>query len=270
VEIFEFESYKAFVRARIEAMPGRGRGEFRAIARKLRMHTTLVSQVFRGPRELTPEQACDLCGFWGLSGLETEMFLALVQYERAGTTSLRAAVLQQLRQIRQRADKLAYRLPQEKVLRPETQQIFYSNWHYSAIRLLTSIADFNDVDAIANHLGLARNVVAEALEFLVNHALCKRLAGGKVKMGPQRTHLPADSPMITRHHLNWRVRNLSRLQTENLGEDEILFTAPLSISVKDARKVRKKILEFTEGLSQVVKDTDPEKVCVLNIDWLNI
>lgn len=268
MKIFEYDAYKAFVQDRIEQMPGKGRGQYRALAEKLRMHTTLVSQVFRGDRHLTPEQACDLCTYWGLTALETEMFLALLNRERAGSKTLQKTYTQQIDGLRKRSEKFSQRLPQEKILTKEVQLLFYSSWYYSAIRLLTSIPKYRSVDNMAERLSLPRQLVSEVVEFLVANGLCIRNKKDEIVMGPQRTHLAKDSPLIAKHHLNWRLKGLNRL--EGAKDHEILFTAPLSISEKDADKVRKKIYALVEEISEIVKDTDAEKVCYLNIDWLDL
>ena len=67
----------------------RGRGEFRRISLALGMHTTLVSQVFRGRKSLTEEQAGGLARYMGLGTLETDFLLKLVQRERSGSEELR-------------------------------------------------------------------------------------------------------------------------------------------------------------------------------------
>lgn len=248
-------------------MPNLGRGHFREIAKQLRMHTSLVSQIFSGDRHLNPEQACDLCRFWGLNDLETEMFLALVHKGRAGSKSLGDMLAKQIQQIRQRADKLSYRLPQDKILSAEAQAVFYSNWSYSGIRLLSSIPQYQNIDAIAEYFDLSKQKVAQVLEFLIAHGLCVREKNGKVQMGPQRTHLSAESPLIARHHLNWRTKSFAKV--DHLEDHELMFTAPMSISRKDATKIKKRILEVIEELSETVKETQPEKLVSLNIDFLD-
>lgn len=267
MKIFEFTDYKEFVRFRIEAMPNKGRGQFRQLAEALRMHTTLVSQVFNGDRNLTLEQACELSQFWGLNELETEMMLALVQYERAGTDLLKQALQLQIESIRNKADQLVHRLPKDKELSEQDQAIFYSNWYYSGIRLLTSVPSLRSIDALAEHLNLPKPLVSRVVSFLLETGLCVE-KNGEITMGPQRTHLSSESPLITRHHMNWRVKEIEKVDT--LDPKELMFTAPMSISHKDSRKVRKAILNFADEISDIVSKTKPEKLSCLNVSWFDI
>lgn len=267
MNIFEFDDYKVFVRARIQAMPSKGRGHFAKLAKALGMHTTLVSQVFKGDRELTMEQACDLGDFWGLNEMEAEMFLCLVQLRRAGTSKLKKMLLNQLTEIRIRSEKFSNRLPQDKKLTPDLQAMFYSNWYYSGIRLLTSIPEYRNVDAIAEKLDLTPNLVARVVDFLVKNGLCVR-DEDEIIMGPRRTHLPSDSPLISRHHQNWRMKTLAKI--DKITDTELIFTAPLTISHRDSKKVRAAILKFVDDVSGVVKETTPEKLSCLSIEWTDI
>jgi len=52
--------------------------------------------------------------------------------------------------------------------------------------------------------------------------------------------------------------------------EELMFTAPLSIGQKDIEKVRSKILNFIQEVKAIVDETDPDKMCCLNIDWFKI
>ncbi len=87
--IFEYNDYKLFVRNRIREMARAGRGQYQKMALHLRVHPTLVSQIFRGVRDLTPEQASEVAVFLELSEPESQYFLTLVQISRAGNQRLR-------------------------------------------------------------------------------------------------------------------------------------------------------------------------------------
>jgi hypothetical protein len=87
-------------------------------------------------------------------------------------------------------------------------------------------------------------------------------------MGPARTHVPAESPLVARHHLNWRLKAMERFST--ISDEELVFTSPMTLSRKDGRAVREAIAELIEKVSGVVERTDPEKLSVLNIDWIDL
>ena len=266
MRIFEFDQYKDYVLVRIKAMPQAGRGEFQKIAHALKMHTTLVSQVFRGKKDLTLEQACALADYFSLTELETEYFICLVQLERAGTDRLRRMLKRQRTVMREKGLELGQRIQPDKALTGETKAIFYSNWYYSGVWLLTSIPKYQDVESISKYFDLPEAQARRIVEFLLNAGLCAE-QDGRITMVGQRTHLEANSPLISRHHLNWRMKAMSRF--ENLSPDELVFSAPMSIAVGDGPVIREALAKLIETVASIVKNTASEKVSCLNIDWFN-
>lgn len=268
MNLFEYSDYKKYVRDRVDSLPQGGRGQYRRISEHLRMHTSLVSQIFRGPKDLTPEQAALLCSYLGLTELESQYFLGLVDLGRAGSRELRRMVESRLGELRERASQLANRLPQDRALSDVERAVFYSRWTYSAVRLLTSVEGFGDSDAIARHLGLSREAVASVLEFLLTHGLCVRDERGQLRLGAQRIHLPSTSPLVAQHHRNWRLRAMDR--HEKLGSEELAFSAPLTISREDFARVREKIVKLLEEVSAVVEKSEAQELACFNIDWVRV
>lgn len=267
MRVFDFESYRDFVRTRIKAMPRNGRGQFGKIAAHLKMHTTLVSQVFRGDKNLTLEQACLLAEYLGMGELESDYFLTLVEVERAGSAKLKRMLDKRLKQLKTQAKQVSSHLPRAKVLTDEDKAIFYSDWYYSGIRLLTSLPKYQNRDALAVFLSLPPSIIGKAVEFLLRTGLCEE-ESGRLRMGSSRTHISPDSPLVYRHHTNWRLKAMQRFPA--VSEDEIVFTAPLTIARADVPAVREVITELIEKVSRIVEHSEPERLACLNIDWVGI
>ena len=263
MNIFDFSDYKKFVHFRLSGMPKRGYGQFRKIAQFLNVNSVNISQIFRGVRHLTVEQACDLGQFFGLSELEVQYFVFLVEKERAGTQQLKKLIETRLSETRQRAQNLKERLPQKMELNEEKRAVFYSKWHYSGIRLLSSIPGFQNPDTIANYFQLPRSDVARILEFLLATGLCKE-DKGKYSMGPSSTHLEASSPLISRHHTNWRLKAIEHV--EHLSTEELCLSMPCSLSQKALREIRKELVECIDRLTKTIDEAPCEQLACLNID----
>ena len=264
--LFEYENYKDYILKILKEMPSKGYGQFRKFAQHLQVNSVIISQIFKGERHLSAEQALDLAGYLGLTNLETEYFVLLVQLERAGNYRLKTHFKKRLSEIREKSKDLKSRLPQDKLLTDETKAIFYSNWYYSGVRLLSSIKGFENIDAIAEHLHLPRASVKRIASFLVENGLCLE-ERGKLKMGPKLTHLEAASPLISRHHTNWRLRALQNL--EPLSKDELFYSAPMTLSTEDVAWVRARIVELIQKVVDRAKDSESEKLACLNIDWFD-
>jgi uncharacterized protein (TIGR02147 family) len=261
MNIYRHDDYKTYVNERVRLMPEKG--QFRKIARHLGVQPSLVSQVFRGDKDLTSEQASLLATYLGLADGEADYFLTLVHLARAGNDTLRKLLGKRASRLRESAGEP---LPAQgdRPLRDHDKAIFYSNWFYSAIRQATFIQGLGTADAIAAQFRLPRDVVRQVLEFLVSTGLCVR-EEDRLRAGPQQTSLDSDSPFRSRHHSNWRLRAMDKIVRS--APHELFFTCPMSVSAKDALRIRDLLRSTIDQVDQVVDATQGERVACLNIDW---
>ncbi|MGZ3712404.1 MAG: hypothetical protein ACXVBE_11645, partial [Bdellovibrionota bacterium] len=84
ISLYNFTDYRAYLLARIEAMPKRGYGQSLKLSAFLGVHSTRVSQVLKGSKIFTLEQGALTADFLGLSEDEREYFITLIELERAG------------------------------------------------------------------------------------------------------------------------------------------------------------------------------------------
>jgi uncharacterized protein (TIGR02147 family) len=232
------------------------------------VHSSVLSQVFQGHRDLTQEQAFAISEYFGLSDEESDYLILLVQKERAGTPSLRKYMERRLAAARSEADLISKRVSKSKDLSIGRQAVFYSNWFYSAIRMLVSIPAFQTVESLESRLRISRSQLMKALKFLIEAGLCKE-RNGRYFLESKSTHLPAESPLAARHHGNWRVKAMERYPSL-AQKTELAFTAPISLSKADVLRIRAKILEFIEEVCEISDPSVPESAYCLNIDWFEI
>lgn len=261
---FALEDYRSYVRTWADA---RGRGEFRRISAHLGIHTTLVSQILNHRKSLTEEQGSKLCAYMGLNSLETDYFLKLIQVERAGTEQLRGVYRRHLDEIRKRADEIKSRVPEARELTEQDRAIFYSSWQHGLVRLLTSIDQFQTAEKISGYLGLSLSRVQEILDFLCSRGLCSFEKGRYVR-SPQNTHVESGSSLAVRHHQNWRAKSVDLV--EDADSEDLIFTAPVSLSKKDFAKIRAALLATISELSKDISSSPAERVAYLGIDWIKM
>jgi uncharacterized protein (TIGR02147 family) len=267
VSVFDFDDYKPFVREFIQRLPHRGRGQYRAMAKHLRVHTTLLSHVFRGTKELTAVQGCALASFLRLGELDADYLLALIESNRAGTHELKSAITRRLAQLRERRSQLEHRIPGARSLSGEERATFYSQWYYSAVRLASSLPSMRDATAIAERLRLPIELVRDALEFLLESNLIRKNGDG-FELVAKRTHLGASSPLAAVHHRNWRVVAMNRY--ERMSSRDLAFTSPVTLSRADAANVREVLVGAVSAVTKLVEPSPSESLCLLNIDWLEL
>ena len=267
--IFQNSDYKVFVRAWIEAQPKKGRGQLLKIGQLLNVSSVSVSHIFSGPRHLTSDQALEVAEFMGLAEKETEMFLLLVERDRASTVKLKNRIQRDIEVKRRLAQDLKSRLPQDAHLDEAARAIFYSQWYYSGVRILTSIDEFQSVNSIAERLSLPNNQVREVLDFLVRFGLCVE-SDGLFKIGPRKTHLGNDSNLVTRHHSNWRQKALENMRGKNSEPEELFYTGPMTLSQEGLAMVRKVLVETIDQVLKIVAPSPSEEFACLNIDWFKV
>jgi len=240
----------------------------RRMAAATGIHTTTLSQAIKGKRPFSPEQVAKICEYLGFSDLETRYALAQLHFERAGTEQLRKILKAELASLRRQAEDLTHVVRKDKVLTESDKAIFYSNWYYSAIAVLSSLEGFQDVPAISSRTSLPKPVINQAIEFLLNSGICVK-RGSRLEPGTKSTHLEASSPLVVRHHGNWRLRAIERHSNLN-STLELAYSSPMSLSLSDAIKIRSMLIELVKKVNQIRDPSPCEDAYFLNIDWLRI
>jgi uncharacterized protein (TIGR02147 family) len=264
MNIYEHTDYKIYFNQWIESLPKKGRGEYRRLAEKLNISTTMVSQVFRGEKHLNLELACEISDYLGLSELETEYFFLMVEFARAGSHKLTQKLKKRMNLLQTEGKKLEVRLKKDIEMSEETKSIFYSSWLYSGVQMLTAIDHMNDSQTIADALQVKRSDVQKVLQFLIKEELVV-LKNQKLDAGPRRTHVGVDSPLVSKHHQNWRLQGFQKMPFNN--PDDLFYTGPMSVSTEVAEKIRVELPAMIEKINKWVMPSTSEIVRCLNIDW---
>ncbi|HVK60100.1 MAG TPA: TIGR02147 family protein, partial [Bdellovibrionales bacterium] len=259
--------YRDFVREQVQSMPNSGRGQLSRIAKHLSTSSVLVSYVMNGARDFSSEQAIEIADFFGLTETESDYFCLLVQLARAGSFKLEQKIQREMKKKREEAQHLKSRVAQDLELDDDAKARFYSNWYFSGIRLASSIDGLNSVEAIADYLKLPRVRVREVLEFLVQYGLSIE-KNGEYSMGPKRTHIESTSPLVSRHHANWRIKGFESM--EDLSPEELFYTGPMAVSTEAMAEVRKDLTDVIDRMVKKVGDSKSEQLACLNIDFFKL
>jgi uncharacterized protein (TIGR02147 family) len=268
VKIFETKTISDFLRKYLKALPNKGRGELRRLSEATGIHSTTLSQALRGDRPFSLEQVANICRYLGLNDFETKYALLLLQSERAGTQVLREIFEAELKALRQQALELVNVVKRDKNLSEAEKAIFYSNWYYSAIAVLSSVPGLQTATSLSAKTSLSLQKTNQALEFLVRSGLCEE-KNGKIGPGTHSTHLDAKSPLVSRHHGNWRIKAMEKHPGLN-SETEMAYSSPMSISKSDANKIRSLLVELVREVSEIRGPSPCEEGYFLNIDWIRI
>ena len=268
MDLFKYDDYKLFTNDWIEKRPKKGRGYYRKLSLFLEVKPVIISQVLKGERHFSLEQALEVCEFLALNELESDYFQLLVQREKAGTHKLKKRLQQKLNRLKEKANQVKARLPENEPLSDRARAEFYSQWFYSGIRLSTAIDGLNTPQDLSRHLNLPLHKVRSVLDFLVKNNLCLLEKNGTYRISEQSTHVDSRSPLVSRHHKNWREMAMRKMELQT--EEDLFFTAPIVVNQQTMQLMRDQLLQTIQKLSKTATLSSSEQLICLNIDLFNL
>jgi uncharacterized protein (TIGR02147 family) len=266
LNLFDYSDYREFVKNWLSEAKKAKTANLSDLAQCAQVHTTFMSQVLSGLKNLSLEQALAIAGKIGLSKLERNYFFCLIQLDRAGTPALREYWQDQKKIIETEKNKMSSRVGEHHELSDQERAIFYSSWIYVAIFVATSLNNGQSLSEISDYFQISREKTEEILNFLVKTGVCY-FEDGFYKMGKTIIHVPDESPFVVKHHMNWRLKAMQKMDTRS--KQDIFFTSPMSLSKADRKKVREIFAHAIQRTLEICKDSPAEEVICLNIDFFS-
>jgi uncharacterized protein (TIGR02147 family) len=267
LNIFEFQDYRTFLKAWLEDAKKRKTSNLTRLAEVMSLHPTYLSHVLNGTKDLSAEQAFTVTEHLSLSKLEREYFFILLQIERAGTAKLKEYLLEKKKDLLKQKDQLSQRFKGHKELSDTERAIYYSNWTYAALAVATDIQGGQTLAELTEKFNLERRLIQEVLNFLVSLGIVVE-KNGKFSLGQTHVHVPNESPFVVKHHINWRIKSMQRMEIRK--PEELFLTSPMSISQKDFAAIREKLNKAIQEIIEVAKDSKSESVFCLNLDFFKV
>jgi uncharacterized protein (TIGR02147 family) len=265
--VFEFQDYKQYLLHTEELRKSVMRGFRARLGEAARCNSPFVSQVMAGGAHFSLEQGLGISRYLALKPNETRYFLLLIEHNRAGTPDLRAYFKSQLDELKEKFLDIKDRVKKDVELDGEAQGTYYSHWYYAAIHMLVTIPHFRTVTKISHALHLPMITVKNVVAFLLAHNLLAEHAGELIP-GSSYLHLDRQSPLIARHHSNWRLVAMQMLSDPR--PENVHYSTVSTLSQKDAEDIRAKLVEVIEGYVQTVADSKEEAMWAFNLDFFNL
>lgn len=265
--LFDYQNYKDYLRDALETRSEKKRGERSRLAAFVGCHTAYVSQVLNGDAHFGLEQGEQINRFLGHSRDQSLYFLLLIQFTRAGTQTLKKIFEEQLRDLKEKQFVLKDRLEFKRTLSREDQATFYSSWHFGAVHVLVSVPGCHTERGISDYLALPVVRVNEILQFLVSVGLVNHKAG-HYEIGTTHIHLEHDSPMISKHHVNWRLQAIQSLDRQN--PKDLHYSSVITASREDADRIRGALVQAIEEVRAIVKPSKDEEGFCYAVDFFGL
>ena len=123
--IFRYLSDKEYVTDYFKTLPNNGRGQAKRLAEHLGVSSVVVSQTLNGQRDWSVENAFSVTKFLKLTPIETQYFLKMVDYGKAGNHELKNYLLAELKQLQREGKKVQSRYNKTQELNDEDKFQFY-------------------------------------------------------------------------------------------------------------------------------------------------
>lgn len=267
MSIFNFVSYKKYMKELLDTT-GEKRGARTRLAKFLNCQTGYISQVISGATHFSLEHSVKINDFLEHDRDESHFFMLLVHYERAGSSELQKYYKHQIKEIIESRSQVKSRINEDGVLSEEDHMEYYSQWYYSAIHVLVSIKDFQTKDKIKERLKIDGQSLNRVLMFLENKGLIKS-KGGIYNIGPSRIHLSKNSPIISKHHGNWRVEALKSLEKDTV-ESNLHYSSVMTLSQEDALKIKNILLSTIENVEPILMASAEKEIYSMCLDFFEV
>lgn len=243
------------------------RGMRSKLAKYLNCQTGYISQVLTGNTNFSLEHAIQVNRFLSHSEEEADFFMLLVEYERAGSDELRDFYQLKIKKILKSRNEIKNRIKVNSNITVSDFVEYYSHWYYSAVHVLVSIPEFQTKTAISSKLNLNSYQLNKALEFLCAKELINQ-DGDQFTIGKARIHLDNKSPMIFKHHTNWRMEAIKTLESND--PTDLHYSSVITLSVKDVQKIKKTLLKMLEDIEPILLPSPEEEIYSLCLDFFAV
>ena len=149
----------------------------------------------------------------------------------------------------------------------EDQLTYYSSWQYVAVHIALSIPRFQTKAALSQELKIPLEQIARILDFLVRTGMAVE-AGGKYQIGKAWIFLSPRSPLISKHHANWRFQAVP--SAERLSNDNFHYTQVVSISHSDSKRLLDMLSQFVERSHEIIRPSKEEELRCIALDFFSL
>jgi uncharacterized protein (TIGR02147 family) len=259
VSVFEFNSYKAFMKARLRGREQRG--ALSRAAEVLNCQRSFLSRVMNTKMNLTPDHCFLLSGHFQLNKEEREYFQSLLELERCSDRSFREHLNKKSEDLKRKHEMVS-----EIIKRPKPQGFevtYVSSWHWAAIHLLTSIPRLQKSQALADRLNIPLQLVEKSLNQLQEWG-CVQFKDGCWKYLSGEFHLSNENPLVGMLHQNWRSR--ATLSAQNPENKNLHYTNVQTGSAEDVEKVKALGRQYIADCNRILGPSKPEQGVAMTFD----
>jgi uncharacterized protein (TIGR02147 family) len=248
--------------------PPSGYGMKKALAKYLDVHKSFISQVLSGHRHLNLEQGIKVSSFMKLEKKGRDIFIALLNYQRAESAELKFYFQQQIEELKESRSSYSPEQEIKNYYHHLDQARYYSSWLNKAILMALKLPSINTIEQLADRLEMDQEAISEAIDFLKSCGMVTSFEG-HFALTDKAQDFPMSMKYRAKNHLNWREKGIERLQGKQLNRD-LFVTRPLLLSRAEIEYAKGRIIDLISELIQDNSFDQRTEMFCLNMDLFEI
>lgn len=264
--VYTYALYNDFVKDRLNVGKHHdGRGLTRKLAESLQCHPTFISQVINRKAEFSTEQALRFARFFEMNASETEYFVDLIGFARAGDDYAKTFFRTKLE--KQKVSQTQFIAPRNETFASmsDDQFRYFSSWILQAVHAVLQLENRKTAEKIGAYLGFREFDVQDALLALEKIGIARKV-GEEWDCTTHFIHLEEKSPLIRHFHSQWRQRVCQNF----LKGDSALglhYSGALTFSHEAEPLVREILLSSLDQIMKTIKPSPSQTAFGLNLDF---
>ena len=259
--LYDYIDYKKYLVANLE------HGEAKKFAQHIGCQPPFLSRVLKDEVNLSLEQGFLANSYFHHSPQETEYFMQMLHYARAGTNKLRDYYHQQLTQANSERKRLQKQLESSHQITDQFRSEYYSSAYYSLCHILVSVLKQTQVDQIAKLLHLEIEETKIILHDLQRFGVIKQ-RGNAFEVTQAKIHARKEEVFSVFHNRNIRNWMLGQMQKKSIHNFH--FTNVIGVSHKDYNRILDLLSETTRKMENIIAPSPEECAGIVCIDAINL
>lgn len=234
INIFNYTDYRSALNKMIDNAPYNGRGIKSTIAYLIECRPSYITHVLSGRLNFTLEQAIVVTKYFELNANETNFFLALLNYDRAGNSDLKKHYQSQLALLKE----LSKSTGQSVIDNPDPERLEYeevrelsSSWIYTALIVKIASNAGTSICKLQNDLQIKKEIISDAIKLLIRRGYVIKDGDSLFKSNKNVSFVCKEIIAHRNMHITWRSKVLHDLQ-QLKDRDGLNITFPIATNYK--------------------------------------
>ena len=235
-----------------------------SLAKRVGLQASYLTNVVKGRAHFSADQIYAVCESLGLSDVETEYLVLLMELEKSAHAPRKAKLQSEIEELRR---KHLSRYVQEEAapLSADDLQAYYLDPNLELLHFYLGLKSKDQSpETVANALGISSEQVLEGIQFLSSRGLIKKHNSRWVR-GVIKQHLSEDSSLCKPNQQLLRFKALNQLQN-TAKERKYSFMATVSMDEDSRLKIQSAYLQFLKQARKIVEDAEPDEVYQIQFD----